>query len=135
MGWTIEEIVGSTASKTFSSADVVRYLAPELVVGGSVPPTTNSDTYAFALLVLECFTEEQPFPKLKDHEVIHKRFVNLQCPLQPDEWHSVNHAPGGLWDLMKLCWSLETDLRPSITEVHKFFSDCEAQQKKVSSTA
>jgi len=100
----------------------VRYMAPELIEDSSVPATTHSDTYSFAMLILECITERVPFSNIRrDTQVIHAKTTKKQFPLRPEgpEWD--NHAPEGLWELMMRCWAVRPDERPTMGHVHSFF--------------
>jgi len=112
----------NTISKTMSSGGPVRYLAIELIEGNNVSATTHSDTYSFAMLVLECITEEAPFSHLsRDAAVIHARTTKRQCPFRPDGQGPKNRVSDDLWDLMMRCWSIKPDHRPTMEYVHTFF--------------
>ena len=118
----VEEINEHSISKTVSSGDVVRYSAPELVENNNASATTPSDTYSFAMLILECFTEDVPFSNLtRDAAVIHARIGKKQCPPRPDGPNPRNCVSDGLWDLMMRCWVLEPRHRPTMDNVHSFF--------------
>jgi hypothetical protein len=118
----VEESNENTASKTVSSGDFVRYSAPELIENQNVPATTHSDTYSFAMLVLECITEAVPFSNIvRDAAVIHTRIGKRQCPPRPDGQDPKNRVSDGLWDLMIRCWAVQPDLRPTMEHVHSFF--------------
>lgn len=118
----MEENNENTVSRTFSSKDVVRYSAPELLENNNVSPTTYSDTYAFAMLMLECTTEEAPFSNLSsDAAVIHARITKRQYPLRPDGQDRNNCVSDGWWDFMMRCWSVKPDHRPTMEHVHNFF--------------
>ncbi|KAF9653023.1 kinase-like protein [Thelephora ganbajun] len=119
----VEEINENTISKTVSSGDVVRYSAPELIENNNVSATTHSDTYSFAMLTLECITEEVPFSNLtRDAAVIHARISKRQCPPRPDADRK-DLFSDGLWDLMTRCWAVKPDHRPTMEHVHSFFLD------------
>jgi len=119
----VEEIAENTVSMTMSSGDIVRYSAPELADTADVPPTTYSDTYSFAMLVLECITEEAPFSNLfRDTDVAHARFVKKRCPPRPGGRGSKGRVSDKLWDLMERCWSIKPDDRPTMEHVHGFFA-------------
>ncbi|KAF9651706.1 kinase-like protein [Thelephora ganbajun] len=119
----VEEINESTISKTVSSGDVVRYSAPELIENNNVFATTYSDTYSFAMLILECITEEKPFSNLsRDATVIHARISKRQCPPRPDADRK-DLFSDGLWDLMTRCWAVKPDQRPPMEQIHSFFLD------------
>jgi len=111
----------STVSKTVSG-DVVRYSAPELIENNNVPSTKGSDTYSFAMLILECFTEKIPFSDLsRDAAVIHARIRKRQCPPRPDGDSPNNRVSDDLWSLMTRCWSVKPDARPTMEQIHSFF--------------
>ena len=100
----------------------VRYLAPELVENNDTYAATCLDTYSFAMLILECITEEAPFPNLShDAAVIHARINRRQCPPRPDGQDPRNCVSDGLWDLMMRCWSFKANRRPTMAHVHSFF--------------
>jgi len=116
------EINENTTSKTVSSGDVVRYSAPELIENNNGMETTHSDTYSFAMLILECITEEVPFSNLpRDVAVIHARIGRRECPPRPNGQDQKNRVSDGLWDLMMRCWSVKPDQRPTMEQVHSFF--------------
>jgi len=123
----VEEINENATSKTVSSGDVVRYSAIELIEGGSVPATMNSDTYSFATLILECIAEDVPFSGLsRDAAVIHARVAKGQSPPRPgieSPEDPKNSVSDGLWDLMTRYWSIEPEDRPTMEYVHSFFAD------------
>ena len=106
------------SSKEGGSGDVVRYSAPELFHGDTVP-TEASDTYSFAMLILECITEELPFSHLRrDAAVLYARISKKQNPPRPD---GPNRISDDLWDLMTRCWAAEPDERPTMEQVHGSF--------------
>ena len=84
--------------------------APELIENEGVLPTTSSDTYSFAALVLECITEKALF---SEHPG--------DGPPRPDGQDPRKHVSGELWDLMVRCWSTKPDKRPKMQFVHSFF--------------
>jgi hypothetical protein len=100
--------------------DLVRYTAPEVMENGKIFATAYSDTYSFAMLVLECITEKVPFSNVsEDTEVI--RVSKKECPPRPDGKGGRNRVSDELWGLMKRCWSVEPDSRPTMKQVHSFF--------------
>jgi serine/threonine protein kinase len=102
-----------------SPATNVRYAAPELIEYNNFSiATTHSDTYSFALLILECITEVHPFSDIpRDATVIHSIISKKQSPNRPDG------IPDDVWGLMNRCWVTEPELRPSMDQVHRFFLD------------
>lgn len=118
----MEEASENTVSRTVSSGDVVRYAAPELIENTNAPATKDSDTYSFAMLILECITEETPFHNLpRDAAVIHARISKRQFPPRPDGPDQRNRISEDLWELMIRCWAFIPDQRPAMEQVHNFF--------------
>ena len=113
-----EERDENTVSNTGSSAAIVRYAAPELLENNNFSATKECDTYSFAMLMVECITEDAPFSSIThDAVVIHARISKRQYPPRPDGLED------RLWDLMNRCWLLEPDQRPAMELVHSFFKD------------
>ena len=104
---------------TNSSRVNVRYAAPELIEHDDFPATMFSDTYSFALLILECITQARPFSNLdREAEIIHERINKKKSPPRPDGKH---HIPDDLWDIMEKCWTFVPEPRPPMEAVHRFF--------------
>ena len=97
-------------------------MAPELIKDSSISATTHSDTYSFAMLILECITEEAPFSNLaSDIKVLYAKTLKEQCPPRPDGQDGKSHIPDDLWELMMRCWVVKPDQRPTMEQVHSFF--------------
>ena len=118
------EIAENTFSKTMSSGDAVRRSAIELLEGSGVLPTMNSDTYSFAMLILECITERAPYHDItRDATVVHVRLVKRHLPPRPGTQNLKdlrNNLSDDLWDLMVRCWSEGPSSRPTMEHVHSF---------------
>jgi len=114
-------VEGSAISRRVSG-DVVRYAAPELLENINARSTTSSDTCSFAMLMLECITEEIPFSNLpRDAAVIDARVNRRQYPSRPDGQDPKGRVSDELWSLMTRCWSHNPDHRPAMEEVQSFF--------------
>ena len=97
-------------------------MAPELIEDSDVPATIHSDTYSFAMVILECITGQAPFSNIKhDYNVLYAKTTKKQRPLRPDGSEWKNHAPEGLWELMMRCWAVRPEERPTMEHVHGFF--------------
>lgn len=115
------EINGGAIVATVSSGHIVRYAAPELIETNDAPATTHSDTYSFALLVLECITEEKPFSHIsRDAAVLHARIQKRQLPPRPDGQDEKKRISDDLWKLMTECWDPSPEGRPSMGTVQNF---------------
>ena len=100
----------------------MRYSAPELIENNNIPATKSSDSYSFAMLILECFTEKVPFHEhSRDAAVIHARISKRQFPPRPDGHGQKNRVSDDLWSLMKRCWSVKPDERPTMEQIHSHF--------------
>ena len=120
----MDEINEDIAEKSvsFGSSDAARYSAPE-IIEDNVSATFNSDTYSFAMLLLECITEEVPFSHLhRDAAVIHARISKRQFPPRPEGPDRRKCVSDGLWDLMMRCWATTPHDRPTMEDVHSFLS-------------
>ena len=120
----MKEIAEHEASEeiVYESGEDVRYSALELIENYNISATTQSDTYSFAMLILECITEEVPFSHLShDAAVIQARIGRKQCPPRPRGQDPKNCVSDDLWDLMMRCWSDQPDYRPTMEHVHSFF--------------
>ena len=120
------KITGGThegsVSKTVTNSDVIRRAAPELIENNTSPATASSDTYSFAMLILECITEDVPFYEIPhDTVVIHTRINKKQCPPRPDGKHERRRISDDLWELMNNCWAFKAKDRPTMERVHRFF--------------
>ena len=104
------------------SGEFIRYSAPELLENSNVYATKNSDAYSFAMLILECITEKIPFHEFsRDAAVVHARISKRQVPPRPDGQSPRNRVSDDLWDLMKRCWSIKPDDRPTVEDIYNFF--------------
>jgi len=114
---------GMSGVSSMSGKGSVRWQAPELLnVGQSVEdvsstaPTTRSDTYAFAMVCLEFYTEEPPFPRLRDGQVILEVAVRKRRPERPSFEDQLPHRrlSDALWMLMQECWQHDPSDRPTM---------------------
>jgi serine/threonine protein kinase len=82
----------------------------------------SSDTYSFAMLILECFTEKMPFPNIKRDAVVSRDRTNKGLlPSRPNDLEGGKWVSDDLWDLMERCWSHSPDQRPTMEEIYRFF--------------
>ncbi|TCD65736.1 hypothetical protein EIP91_002265 [Steccherinum ochraceum] len=94
----------------------LRWQAPELLEPerfdlASSRPTMYSDVYSFAILCVQLWSLDKPYPSLTDYQVV-ARIVKGQRPARP------GHPDGGpipndLWFLMQESWSQDRLQRPS----------------------
>ena len=105
-----------------TSGGDVRYVATEYIGNTIAPATTDSDTFSFSMLMLECITEEVPFSSTaRDAAVLHARSIKGQCPPRPGKHDGKDRISDDLWKLMAGCWAVEPDQMPTMEQVHSFF--------------
>jgi len=119
---------GVSGASSMSGKGSVRWQAPELLnvgqsfedVSSTAAPTTRSDTYAFAMVCLEIYTEEVPFPRLRDGQVILEVAVRRRRPERPsseDHHHQLlphRRLSDTLWMVMQECWQHHPLDRPTM---------------------
>ncbi|KAL0947261.1 hypothetical protein HGRIS_013382 [Hohenbuehelia grisea] len=115
MSKIVEEVTELSASATLTAAsESSRWLAPELIDGTITSPTIATDTYSFAMAILEFLTGAHPYVNLKRSvTVIHDKVVKRKIPARPD----VSGLSDELWELMTECWKHSPEHRPSMTHV------------------
>ena len=90
-------------------------------------PRRHTRTHSFALMVLECITEERPFSHIEhDAAVLHTRISERQLPPRPDGKDKKKRISDDLWKLMTECWDLTPERRPPMGTVHNFLSSVTA---------
>lgn len=116
MAKIVEESTENTAPKTMATGDAVRYSAIELIEDSNASPTTHSDTYSFAMLVIECITEKVPFSDLPNNDaVIHARVIRKQLPSRPNGQEPRHCVSDNSWEYMTDFWSLNLTTDPRCT--------------------
>lgn len=115
MSKLIEEVTEQSASATLTAAGSARWLAPELIDGAVSSPTFETDTYSFAMAILELLTGKPPFADRKrDASVIHDVVVRKVTPARPQGCAALSE---GLWQLLTTCWHNTAAMRPSMADV------------------
>ena len=73
-------------------------------------PTKSSDCYALGMVIYETISGHLPFHKHTDLTVFTKVLEGERPP------RGVRFT-GGLWEMLELCWTPQSDSRPSIEDV------------------
>jgi serine/threonine protein kinase len=132
MSKAIEDVTERAASATLTVAGSARWLAPELIEGSIPSPTKSSDTYSFAMAVLELVTLKHPYSDRKrDASVIHDIVVLKRTPSFPDEPEVRRWLTKDLWKLMQDCWNLSPPVRPQMQQVAEQMKDIETNDSCV----
>ncbi|KXN89740.1 Tyrosine-protein kinase TXK [Leucoagaricus sp. SymC.cos] len=114
MAKVIEDMTQTPMSTTIARAGSTRWLAPEIVHGER--PSKASDTYSFAMAMIELFTRKAPFPEHKsDAAFIKALTLENATPRRPEGINDL--LTDDLWALTVRCWSKDPASRPSMGEV------------------
>ncbi|KZP25802.1 kinase-like protein [Athelia psychrophila] len=103
----------------------IRYMAPELTVISDhftdpIPPadlssdntTKKSDTYAFAMVVIEILTSKLPFFYLREEHLV---VILTQDGKRPDRRQCLpTHFADEIWQFMEDCWHHDPRARPEM---------------------
>jgi hypothetical protein len=102
-------------------AGSLRWMAPELLFpeksgsGRYLPiPTLESDMWALAMLILEIFTDAEPYKDEPDHIIVTYIVEKKRLPARPDPHISERGLTDAVWGLMRECWSYKPVDRPKI---------------------
>ncbi|VDD77295.1 unnamed protein product [Mesocestoides corti] len=98
----------------------VRWTAPEAMRGGYTP-SIKADVWSFGVFVFEVLTHgELPYSGSTIAEV--KRLVNSGHTLPNPQ--QLNYAcESGVYDMMKLCWNLDPEQRPTFKKLSLMIQD------------
>lgn len=115
---TYTMIMGKTvAPSALHDARSTHWLAPEVIEGGL--PSKESDTYSFAMTILELITEKHPFIEFRTGMAVVRAMQSAPIkPKRPTGPAVERWLTDRLWALMGRCWGLP-DVRPVMEEVVK----------------
>ena len=118
---SIVEDVDTVRDANDSNGSSVRWSAPELVSPtlGGTGPTVNSDIYSLAMVIVEAFTGEIPFPDFVDAQVMTVVSKGGR-PQKPPGCENLGLLPA-VWKLTGECWNQNPDKRPDIASVLRRF--------------
>ncbi|KDQ59044.1 hypothetical protein JAAARDRAFT_127476 [Jaapia argillacea MUCL 33604] len=113
----IEKMASMTATPSGRSPiGHIRFTAPELFSLGC-KPTRESDVFAFACLVIQIFTGQQPYRELFDPQVL-SFVMNGGIPNRPvDRATRQNGLTNAWWNLITCCTVYSPSQRPTMSEV------------------
>jgi serine/threonine protein kinase len=119
MAKMIEEMT-TAASTTMARAGSTRWLAPEIVSGGH--PSKASDTYSFAMAILEMLSGKHPFYEHKSEVAVIRALITHVVPERPDGLDVQRWLTDDLWALMKRCWFKKPGSRPTMEDIVTFLN-------------
>ncbi|RIA81190.1 kinase-like domain-containing protein [Glomus cerebriforme] len=117
--WKIGDLgLSQPANNTSSNNEiygVIPYVAPEVFKGSTF--SKESDVYSMGMIMWELTTGCKPFANVKhDIHLVYKILDGERPKITED-------TPKCYADLMKSCLDLDPKKRPSVTEIHKTFSN------------
>lgn len=86
-----------------------RFMAPEVYQG--MPYNEKVDVYSFGIILWEICALRKPFAGMSVEDHFQDVIIGGQRPPLNPAW------PDVVRHLLRLCWHVEPDCRPSITEV------------------
>jgi hypothetical protein len=94
-----------------------RWIAPELLSGPKVYDFP-CDTWSFAMLMIELFTRQHPYPEYRrDIQVLHVVLSGQQPERPVDNKVGSEWVSDAVWELMENCWEMVPAKRPDMAEV------------------
>jgi len=97
----------------------IRWMAPEILEAENVSsgrPTKMSDVYSFAIVVIEIFTGNVPFPDLSGLNIYYLVVKKGKRPPKPTDARKLGLSSGA-WKLVQKCWNEKRDERPDMQYV------------------
>ncbi|KAG9028015.1 hypothetical protein FRB95_006970 [Tulasnella sp. JGI-2019a] len=92
-------------------AGTLRWLAPEAVKGA--PKSTETDIYAFGMMIVEVLTRRPPFWKIKGAKALMDAVTGNARPEVGDiDTDRAQPSSKQLWELAEKCWLESPDFRP-----------------------
>ncbi|KAF5357102.1 hypothetical protein D9756_006553 [Leucocoprinus leucothites] len=115
MAKTLEDITKTAASTTLQNMGCARWMAPEIIEGGS--PSKASDTYSFAMAILELLTGKPPIAELKTDIAIIRAMTRAPIrPKRPTGDTVKRWLTDDLWALVLTCCETSQE-RPTMEGV------------------
>lgn len=101
-----------------------RWMAPEIITAELLKVTAASDTYSFAMTLLEISTGEPPFVEIGNrYHIISKVPTGLR-PQRPNSMFGLSTAQSDrLWSLLEDAWCGDPSQRASLEKVESSFLD------------
>lgn len=120
--------LNSATSTSMKGAGTVAWQAPEILNGD--PRSTETDVWAFGMVVVEYLTRKPPFWDAKDSGTIVTRIIlKKDRPSRGDV--DLEYAPKcwqELWDLASRCWSQKPSDRPEMKYIVDYLTEVQEKQ-------
>ena len=87
--------------------------------------TSCTDVWSFGVTLWEIFTfaRTAPYHELTDTQIIELSCEAIQHPEREYRYlYQPEHCPSDIYKLMKKCWQMEADNRPTFAYINRYFS-------------
>ncbi|XP_008587229.1 PREDICTED: receptor-interacting serine/threonine-protein kinase 1 isoform X1 [Galeopterus variegatus] len=107
--------VNSTSKK---NGGTLYYMAPEHLSDINAKPTEKSDVYSFAIVLWAIFANKEPYENaICEQQLI----ICIKSGNRPDVEDIIEHCPKEIIHLMKLCWEVNPEVRPTFPRIEEEF--------------
>ncbi|KAF9448075.1 kinase-like protein [Macrolepiota fuliginosa MF-IS2] len=96
-----------------------RWMAPEIIDGaeiGLLRPSSASDVYSLASVMIEVFTGEVPYHEIPQSVTVIAKIIRGIKPAKPKREKALELTEG-IWKIMQKCWSDTPSDRPTVDQV------------------
>ncbi|KAJ7694111.1 ras guanine nucleotide exchange factor domain-containing protein [Mycena rosella] len=100
-----------------SESGNVRWAAPEVLRNGD-PVSKQSDVWSFAMVCLELITGQPPYSNVPRDVAVRRELEEGRIPDRPGHASTARGLSDGLWALMRKCWHIEPESRPSAATIN-----------------
>ncbi|KAK2465787.1 hypothetical protein APHAL10511_002331 [Amanita phalloides] len=115
--FALAKLEGNQVTQTVGLSDAYRWSAPEMCMDPATV-STKSDIYSFGMTILELLTHEKPYADLKRGAQVIKKIDKGELPGRPQDGRAIERGlDDRMWELLRSCWSMEPENRPSIEDL------------------
>ncbi|KAF9257179.1 kinase-like protein [Marasmius fiardii PR-910] len=113
----VDDMTDTPFTQSNSAANLCRWFAPEVYTEEGII-SFASDVYSFGMTVLELYTHEYPYSKIKHPQGVVLVVAKGQTPPRPNDAEvSRRGFDENIWKLLLECWSPMASARPTITDI------------------
>ncbi|ELT89649.1 hypothetical protein CAPTEDRAFT_78649, partial [Capitella teleta] len=105
------------------------WLAPEMIKNPNQWPTKEADVYSFSILLIEIFTQEDPYSHLTDCSDPSDVLLDITTRgIRPAYPHAASHE---LMQIFNMCWVEDPTSRPTFKKLKKLVEKAKPSKKGV----
>ncbi|KAL5631800.1 hypothetical protein ACGC1H_000007 [Rhizoctonia solani] len=119
----------AAVTATIDSILSFRWMSPELVKDGSLPPSTESDMWAVGCVCFWILTRRGPYASVSRDELAGIEVMRGQPPATlADVFYRSTWITNGLWNAIGRCWRKDPLQRPNATAFLKLLFQLEGRE-------